>query len=352
MTKATYDDTLLVTLGGENRGIYRSNDDGRSWQQVGDGPAVDVKTIATHPANERMLYAGTFGGTTPVDGRLWYSTDKGLSWKAYEFNLPANAEGQFPAVNALTVDPNHPGILYIGTEGQGLYRLQSGYAGYAPIGGTPSQNLYVRDVVATVDSPVYAVTTEGLIVIEGDTWHKIDTLPDAAVSLAIDPQNPKTLYVGTVGYGAHRSSDGGQTWQPINRDLGLQPGVILRIPAIVVDEANPHHLALATAFSVGSLLVGDGVYESFDAGESWTKLAENRELVHHLTIEDGRIYAATAKGLVRYGALLSPVSSDTLRAQVNGLTTPSGLQSLVLVLTAAVAGWMLVGRLNWLPRRA
>jgi hypothetical protein len=205
--------------------------------------------------------------------------------------------------------------------------------------------------VATVDSPVYAVTTDGLIVIEGDAWRRIDTLPDGAVSLAIAPQDPKTLYVGTVGYGAHRSSDGGQSWQPINQGIGLQPGVILRIPAIAVDEANPQHLVVATAFSVGSQLVGDGVYESFDAGESWAKVGENRELVRHLTIEDGGIYAATAEGLVRYGAPLSPVSPDTIRTRVDGLTTPTGVQSLILAVTAAVAGWLLIGRLNWLSKR-
>ena len=54
MTAATNKDTLYATLAGENSGIYRS-DDGRSWQRVGNGPAVNVKTIASHPANDRML---------------------------------------------------------------------------------------------------------------------------------------------------------------------------------------------------------------------------------------------------------------------------------------------------------
>lgn len=350
VTKATSENTLYATLSDGNRGIYHSNDDGRSWQRVGDGPTVDIKTIATHPANEQVLYAGTSGGTALDSGKLWYSTDKGQSWTAYQFTLPVNAEGTFPAVNTLMVDPNHPGILYIGTEGQGLYRLQSGYGGYAPVGGTPTHNLYVKDIVTTVDSPIYAVTTEGVITIEGDSWRKIDTLPDAVVSMAIDSQHPKVLYIGTVGYGAYRSSDGGQSWQPINQGLAVQPGVILRIPAIAVDEGNSQHLALAVAFGVGSHLVGDGVYESFDAGESWTKLVENQELVTRLTIEDGGIYAATAKGLARYRAPLTSASPDTVRTRVNGLTTPTGVQSIILVITTAVAGWLLVGRLNWLPK--
>ena len=347
VAKSPATDTLYATSSGENSGIFRSSDNGRSWLRVGDGPALNVKTITTHPANKERLFAGSAGGSILAgDASIWYSDDEGRTWNEYGFSLPANPQGELPHVSAMLVDPNHPGVIYVGTQGAGLFRLQS--AGYSRIGGASLAGLFVKDVVVAPDSPIYVVTTEGLIVVEGDSWRNIDTLPDAAVSLAIDPQDPRTLYVGTVGYGVHRSGDGGQSWQPLNQGLGLQPGVILRIPAIAVDEANPQHLALATAFSVGRHLVGDGVYESLDGGESWIKLGENPELVNSLTIEDGGIFAATSKGLVRYGAPLSPHSADTLQSRVNGLTTPTGVQSLILVLTAAVSAWMLVGRLNWL----
>lgn len=344
MTRVSNGDTLYAALGNHKQGIYRSNDSGHSWQLISRGPHVEINALATSPKAKNMLYAGTAGGFDSTQASLWYSSNGGKNWKQYEYSLPTSANGQYPAVNVLTVDPNRPGILYIGTEGQGIYRVQSGYGGYTPVGGAPFQNLYVKDIVVTVDSPIYAVTTEGLLVIEGDAWRKIETLPDGAVSLAVDPVNPNTLYVGTVGYGAYRSTDGGQTWQAINNGLSWQPGVLLRVSAIAVDRDNPQHVALATAYSVGSHLLAEGIFESFDAGQNWSQVADIGELVKRLTIKDGGIYAVTANGLTRYGAPLSPAPMLQFR---NLFSNPTAMQGLVLVLTIVFAGLVLLGRVEW-----
>lgn len=349
MTRAPDGDTLYAALGDEKRGIYRSDDSGRSWQKVSAGPAANISAIAVHPANRQILYAGTSGGQITVDTSLWFSRDKGRTWNRYGFNLPANPQRELPVVTVLTVDPNHPGVLYIGTEGQGLYRAQS--TGFSRIGSAALYNLYVKDIVAVPDGPVYVVTTGGLLAIEGDAWRKIEPLPDGVVSLALDPANPQILYIGTAGYGIHRSLDGGQSWQAINNGLGWQPGIILRVTAITVNKDNPQHLALATAFSVGRQLTGDGIYESFDAGQSWLKVAESRELAHRLTIKEGGIYAAGANGLVRYGQSLSPVSPTSMLRVRSLLNNPTSIQGLILILTVVLAGLSLLGRVEWRLRR-
>jgi hypothetical protein len=211
------------------------------------------------------------------------------------------------------------------------------------------QNLYVKDVVVSPNSLVYAVTTDGLLVVRGNAWHKIDTLLDAAVSVAVDPTNPDILYAGTVGYGAHRSTDGGQNWQAINNGLGWQPGVLLRVSAITVDRDNPQHLALAAAYSIGSHLLPEGIYQSHDAGQHWNRVADSpRELVRRITIKAGGIYVPTSNGLLRYGHAL-PVNTPTIWLQLQALRNPSGVQALILALTLAFGIWVLVGRLQWLP---
>jgi len=349
MTRATYGDTLYATLGGEKQGIYRSDDSGRSWQKVSTGPAANISAIAVHPANRQILYAGVSGGQITTDTSLWYSSDKGRTWDRYGLSLPANPQGELPVVTVLTVDPNHPGVLYVGTEGRGLYRVQS--TGFSRIGSSALFGLYVNDIVAVPDGPIYAVTTEGLLVIDGDSWHKIEPLPDGTVSLALDPSNPKTLYIGTAGYGIHRSLDGGQSWQAINNGLGWQPGVILRVSAITVDKDDPQHLALSSAYSVGTHLTGDGIYESFDAGQSWLKVAESRDLANRLTIKEGGIYAATTHGLVRYGEPLSPISPMSMFRFHSLLSNPTSIQGLILILTVGLAGMSLLGRVEWLLKR-
>lgn len=339
--------TLYASLSGGIQGIYRSADKGRSWQKMNTLPDVAVNALELHPTHP-TIFVGTKGVNRNEDS-LWYSNNQGETWQPYSLNLPADPNGKLPVVTALTVDPNHPGILYVGTEGRGLYRVQSGYAGFEAIGNSSMQNLHINDVVARPGSQVYAVASEGLMVIEDDDLRRIDTLPDAAVSLAIDPQNPQILYAGTVGYGIHRSIDGGQSWQPLNNGLGLQPGVILRVPAIAVDEDDPQHLALATAYSVDSRLTGEGIYESFNGGEHWVKIGDTRELVNRITIEAGGVYVATNQGLTRYGNPLPATSPGTVFSR--SLSNPTLTQALILILTLVLGGVVLLGQIGWLSEK-
>jgi hypothetical protein len=344
LASPTQDDVLYAALNGEIAGIYRSDDEGSLWQMVSRGPETTIEALAIHPTDRNIIYAGTSSASDQTGGNLWYSDDGGQTWDRSKLVLPTNAEGQPPAVSALAVNPAQPGVVYVGTVGQGLYRFYVEQGRYDRIGGVTQQNLYVKDIVVGPDHQVYAVTTESLLRIRGNSGQKI-ALPDAAVSLAIHPASPQTLYIGTVGYGVYRSMDGGRSWQPINRGLNWRPGLILQVSAIAVDQEKPHHLTLATAYGVGSRWAGDGVYESFDAGQSWRKVGERQDVVEELTIKAGGIYAATARGLTRYGQPLPPTPS--FWQPFRSLTSPSGMQLFILALTVLLAAWILIGRLAW-----
>ncbi len=286
-----------------------------------------------------------FAGTNSPDyagGHLWFSADGGQTWDNLRFSLPATADGQSAQVSAVEAAVDQPNTMFMGTWGQGLYRFDVREGFMERLGGKTMANLYVNDVVSTPNNPVYAVTTEGLLRINGSQVEAIKT-PDGVVSMTVDPQHPKTLYVGTVGYGAHRSTDGGQTWQAINNGLGLQPGIILRVPAIEIDPDNPQHLAISTAFGVGSQLVGNGLFESFDGGASWNRIATHSEIISNLTVDAHGVYAATGNGLVRYGQPV-PTPQPTVWQRVQSLSSPSGVQLAILAITLLVAGWALVSR--------
>jgi photosystem II stability/assembly factor-like uncharacterized protein len=196
-------------------------------------------------------------------------------------------------------------LLYVGTDGHGLYRMEADHPGFEPIGGNALGSLHVSDIVTAPDGLVYAVTTEGVVVIEGAAWRKLASLPDAPASLAIDPQQPDMLYVGTVGYGLFLSTDGGETWQSRNNGLGWQPGIILNVSAVAVDPRNPQHLALATAIGVSSHLAGDGIYESFNAGENWVKITDRQEVTNQIIFtQNGAIFTVSPKGVMMASSTL------------------------------------------------
>jgi photosystem II stability/assembly factor-like uncharacterized protein len=349
MAQTAQNETLYAALRDGTPGIYRSNDNGRSWQWVSNGPQAPVSALAVHPLNPEVIYAGTVDGVDYPENNLWISENGGRSWEAASLKLVKEGEPQPTSVTALVTAPGQPGVLYVGTKGQGLYRFYPGSGQYEAVGGETLQNLYVEDVVTSPDSRVYAVTTEGLLKINGNLWEKMETLPDAAVSLAVDPSDSNTLYAGTVAYGLYRSTDGGESWEQLNTGLNWQPGLILQVSAIAVDAENPQHIALATAYGVGSQWAPEGIYESSDAGQNWEKVVETPELVDRLTIEAGGIYAATAEGLVRYGQPLPPAPRE-LGRQLSGLANPSEVQLLILVITAIFAIWALLGRFSWTSR--
>jgi photosystem II stability/assembly factor-like uncharacterized protein len=337
--------------GPQPTGIYRSDDNGRTWQMVSSGPGVAVNALAVHPANDAVLYAGTSGGPAATTYSLWRSANGGQTWHSFTLGLPADAYGMIPTVTALAIDPNQPEMLYVGTDGQGVYRFDEGRHSYELIGGVSLYNAHVNGLVIGPDGRVYALTSDGLFVSDGNAWQKLESLPELAVSLAVAPGDPQTLYAGSASTGAYRATDGGQTWEQISTGLDMIPGVALRVTALAADEQDPNRVVAATAYGVGSKIAPGGIYESTDAGLNWIKLAEADGVVMNLTFNRGLVYAATTQGLARYGepAVTSPaISLPDLRALAN----PTGVQVLILVLTAALAGLALVGRKEWMPGRS
>lgn len=99
----------------------------------------------------------------------------------------------------------------------------------------------------------------------GNTWQCLtDHLPSFGVTgLAVDPTNPDIIYAGTgdgetgrnPGFGVWKSTDGGQTWEQKNNNMG---NVIVN--DIVVYEDNPNEIIAATA---------TGIFWTTNGGDHW-----------------------------------------------------------------------------------
>ncbi len=349
-TEATLYASVVNNSAGTN--LYRSTDKGLTWQAVGVAPLASLNALAVHPANDRILFAGTDGGPVATTNNLWRSEDSGQTWHKLFLSLPANPDGVIPAVTALATDPDQPGVLYVGTAGQGVYRFDVGPdgQGYTLVGNVSLHDAHIKGLVVSPDSQVYALTNNGLFVNGGGNWRKLDP-PSLPISLAVAATNPERLYAGTPSGGVYRSTDGGKTWTPVNSDLGLVPGVSLRITALAVDKQNPDHVVVATAYGLGHELAPGAVYESHNGGDKWLKLGEPEKLVEKLSLNDGLVYAATAQGLVRYGEALTLAGSTAPLLPLQALTQPTGLQLTILAVTLALAGLALLGRVEWLRRQ-
>jgi photosystem II stability/assembly factor-like uncharacterized protein len=101
----------------------------------------------------------------------------------------------------------------------------------------------------------------------------------AIEALASDPD---VVYVGTATGGVWKSSNGGLTWAPMFDD---QP--VAAIGAVAVAPSNPDIVWVGTGEGNprNSASVGDGVYRSLDAGETWAHVGlEGTERIHRIVV--------------------------------------------------------------------
>ncbi len=112
----------------------------------------------------------------------------------------------------------------------------------------------------------------------GRTWVPIfDDQPTGSIgSVAVAPSDPNIVYVGSgeglhrpdlsIGNGIYKSTDAGQTWT----HLGLCDGQ--QIPRIVVDPNNPDRLFVAVLGHPYASNEQRGIFRSTDGGRSFEKV--------------------------------------------------------------------------------
>jgi photosystem II stability/assembly factor-like uncharacterized protein len=180
-----------------------------------------VNCLAADPRNEGVVYAGTQG-----NGVL-RSDDRGQTW------VPAGMEGQI--VKSLAVSPHESGVLYAGTKPAGVFVTRSGGASWTELEAfrqirgyrfwrTPSEppdwRAYVSNIaISPTDPEVLVAGVEFGAVVRsedgGRTWsnHKKGAIRDCH-TLMFHPSNGDWVYeAGASLTGASVSRDGGKTWR-------------------------------------------------------------------------------------------------------------------------------------------
>jgi len=196
---------------GATPGIVKSVDGGSSWRYTSN---YSIYTLAIDPQNSNTVYAGG-------NGVLLKSTDGGQHWNAPIPFWP------FGYVTSLAVDPKNPSIIYAGTYRTGVLKSTDGGSSWTSVTsdlGEISMNHLVIDRNDT--NVVYASAswiglngglTEGFAGLlkttdGGITWNRVSKLNTVLIrAMAIDTENPATVYLGTDS-GVWKTSDGGSSW--------------------------------------------------------------------------------------------------------------------------------------------
>ena len=271
---------------------------GMQWRSV--GPARGGRSIAVGGSDARP-HEYWFGAT---GGGAWKTTDGGTTWAPM-----TDGKITMSTVGALGVCQTNPDVVYIGggevqfrgniIQGDGVYRTTDGGTTWAGLGLKDSQAVARLRVHPTQCDTVYAAvlgqtyndhpergvfkSSDG-----GATWKKtlFRDARSGAVDLSIDPKNPNVMFAslwesfrtpwsmssGGPGSGLFKSTDAGDSWIEITRNPGLPAGLWGKVGVTVSPVDGNRVYALIENDAEG------GLYQSDDAGATWTKVSDNRNI--------------------------------------------------------------------------
>ncbi|HUW09357.1 MAG TPA: hypothetical protein VM537_06470, partial [Anaerolineae bacterium] len=261
--------TDSTVLAGTFRGVYRSTDSGVSWTLSQGFVPLDTQVVVPSPAydHDGTLFAGTEMG-------VHKSTDRGLHWQ------PANKGlvGSFATTIAdVVVSPAFASDTTLfaswklsGRLGGSVYRSTDGGDNWQELWSTE----YVGDLAIsadfTSDQTLFATGTGGMVFRSTDGGltftPKLDELDFDSFEIAISPQYGTDQTVYAAGYGPlYRSSDGGETWQPLPGAWPPHYGVAVS-PVFGADDTL---FASYREIEGSGLRPESGVIRSVDRGATW-----------------------------------------------------------------------------------
>lgn len=261
---------------GYGDGVYRSDDGGKSWKNMGLKKSEHIGRVIVDPRDSKVVYVAAEGPLWGPGGDrgLYKTTDGGKTWKA------VLAISENTGVADVALDPSNPDILYAAA-------YQRRRHVFTLIDGGP-------------ESAIYKSTDAG------GTWNKLKSgLPTedmGRIGLAVSPADPSVVYAtieaANAKGGIFRSTDRGATWERRNEfDQGaMYYGQIIADPKNVdriyvmnvsmrvsddggktlrkINEVNHHgddHAIWIDPDNTKHWLLGSdgGVAETFDGSASW-----------------------------------------------------------------------------------
>jgi len=259
-------------------GVYRSDDDGRTWKNMGLQHSEHIARVLIDPRDSNVVYVAAQGPLWGGGGDrgLYKTTDGGKTWKA------VLTISEHTGVTDVVFAPDNPDVLYAAA-------YQRERREFTLIDGGP-------------ESAIYKSTDAGA------TWNKVRSgLPGGDVGrigLAVTPADPKLVYAVIEAStrqlsGVYASSDRGQTWEKRNDFYSSSPqyyGTVFADPkdslriyvmdtVIGISEDGgrtmnslntrskhvDNHVVWIDPDDTSHLLVGcdGGLYESYNRGDTW-----------------------------------------------------------------------------------
>nr|NIV49398.1 glycosyl hydrolase [Gammaproteobacteria bacterium] len=259
------------------------------------GPAITsgrIGDIAVHPRDKALYYVAV------ASGGVWKTANAGTTWTPI-----FDDQGSY-SIGCVTIDPNNPLVVWVGTGennsqrsvsyGDGVYKSVDGGTTWAKMGLENSEHIS-KIVVDPRDSNTVWVAAQGPLWAPGgdrglyrtqdggENWELVLEISEntGVTDIVFDPRNPDVIYaaayqrrrrVWTLINGGpesaiHKSTDGGATWSQLSNGL---PKTDLGRIGLALSPADPD---VVYAIVEAERDEG-GFFRSIDAGANWEKRSD------------------------------------------------------------------------------
>jgi len=236
------------------RGVYRSDDAGRTWRFLGLRDVGQIGAVVVHPTNPDVAFVAAQGSAfvSSADRGVYRTKDGGQSWEKVLFVNDSTG------ITDITAKPGDPNTLYAAAwrgvrrpwailsgsrDDGGVYRSTDGGTTWTKLGGGLPTGIIGKSnlaVSAAAPNRVYAlfeaeVPRQGVYRSDdgGNTWTQTSSMnalvlrPFYYTNIDADPTNADNVWVQNETM--FRSTDGGKTFAPLstphgdNHDIWINP---------------------------------------------------------------------------------------------------------------------------------
>jgi len=218
-----------------------------------------------------LLGAGCFGGSgsTGSNGSLWRTNDAGATWDQLSALPGATGVGSIAGVNvtSVEVDPSDSSTYYMGTESNGLLYTHDYGSTWARFEDSEVKSGYIVDVEVNPETlcTIYVLKSDRVLKSNncGREWKSVYSEARSDVSLTameIDWYTPDTLWIGTSDGDITRTQDGGASWDTLYHISG-------DVTDIMVSNSDSRIIMYTTA--------KHGYRRTTDGGENWEEVKKD-----------------------------------------------------------------------------
>ena len=249
------------------KGVFKSTDAGKSWQQMGLTDSHHIARIVIHPTNPEVVYVAAMGHlfSQNEERGVFRTRNAGKTWDKVLYvdtgtgaiDLAMNRKSPDTLYAAMYEKHRSPWQLVLGGPGTGVYRTNDGGTKWRRLEGLPA------GTVGRIGIDVNPRSADLLTLIVENLNPRKDGMP-ARVDACQTGDGGRAgggRAGGPIGNEVYRSEDGGKTWRKTHGDDVDVAGskAPYSFNQIKTNPADPAHI----------IVNSDTMYESRDGGKSW-----------------------------------------------------------------------------------